>query len=297
MICSAILLGEKVAIQAIASHFHERSYADRIEEQQRNTRILIALYAHSSDQVGRSDTLHDNQDLKGSLVDPEKVLRNILKGVKGVAQTTTHAFGNIASEIVGSSVLQPNSPEAMVATALGSPNKTRLLARRLFYSFRKPSAEVVVVGDLAPFFHSQEEAAEAFAMFDKDMNGDATRDEMEIACMELHRERLALASSMRDIDSAVGRLDNILMSIYTVVVGIVFAVVLDTAVTAMLSGAAAFILALSWLIGASAQEVLSSVVFLFIKHMYDVGDRVEIDGQLYTVKEIRLCVTIPLICA
>src|SRR6266404_804711 len=28
MICTAILLGEKVAIQAIASNFHERSYAD-----------------------------------------------------------------------------------------------------------------------------------------------------------------------------------------------------------------------------------------------------------------------------
>ena len=85
------------------------------------------------------------------------------------------------------------------------------------------------------------------------------------------------------------------MSVYTIVVGIVFAVVLDTAVSTLLSGAAAFVLALSWLIGASAQEVLSSVVFLFIKHLYDVGDRVEIDGQLYTVKEIRLCVTIPFI--
>jgi len=296
MICSAILLGEKVAIQAIASQFHERSYADRIEEQQRNTRTLVTLYAHSTDQVGRSDTLHDNLDPKGTLVDPEKVLKNLLKGFKGVAQTTTHAFGNIASEIVGSSVLQPNSPEAMVTTALGSANKTRLLARRLFYSFRKPSAEVLVIGDIARFFPHQDGAAEAFEMFDKDTNGDATRDEMELACMELHRERLALASSMRDIDSAVGRLDNILMSIFTIVVGIVFAVVLDTAISALLSGAAAFVLALSWLIGASAQEVLSSVIFLFIKHMYDVGDRVEIDGQLYTVKEMRLCVTIPLIC-
>jgi hypothetical protein len=292
MICSAILLGEKVAIQAIASQFHERSYADRIEDQRRNTQTLVVLYAHSTDQVGRIDTLHDNPDSKGTLVDPEKVLKNILKGVKGVAQTTTHAFGNIASEIVGSSVLQPNSPEAMVATALGSANKTRLLARRLFYSFRKPSTDVLVVGDIAPFFHTQEEAADAFAMFDRDLNGDATRDEMEIACMELHRERLALASSMRDIDSAVGRLDNILMSIYTVVVFIVFAVILDTALSAMLSGAAAFILALSWLIGASAQEVLSSVIFLFIKHIYDVGDRIEVEGQPYTVKEIRLCVAI-----
>ena len=282
-----------MAIQAIASHFHQRSYADRIEEQQRNTRTLVTLFAHSTDQVGRSDTLHDNPDPKSTHIDPKRDLRHILRDVKGVAQSTTHAFGNIASEIVGSSVLQPNSPEAMVATALGSANKTRLPARRLFYSFRMPGAEVLVIGDIAQFFPDQDGAAEAFAMFDRDMNGDATHDEMELACMELHRERLSLASSMRDIDSAVGRLDNILMNVYTIVIGIFFAVVLDTAVSALLSGAAAFVLALSWLIGASAQEVLSSVIFLFIKHMYGVGDRVEIDGQLYTVKEIRLCVTIP----
>ena len=88
--------------------------------------------------------------------------------------------------------------------------------------------------------------AEAFAVLDRDMNGGATRDEMELPCMELHRVRLSLASSMRDIDSAVGRLDYILMSVYTIVIGIFFAVVLDTALSALLSGAAAFVLAFSW---------------------------------------------------
>ena len=78
--------------------------------------------------------------------------------------------------------------------------------------------EILVIGDIAQFFLDQDRAAEAFAMFDRDMNGDAMRDEMELACMELHRERLSLASSMRDIDSAVGRLDNILVSVYTIVI-------------------------------------------------------------------------------
>ena len=49
---------------------------------------------------------------------------------------------------------------------------------------------------------------------------------------------------------------------------------------------------LSWLIGGSLQEVLTSIIFLFIKHPYDVGDRVEINKITYTVKEIRLLSTI-----
>lgn len=32
-----------------------------------------------------------------------------------------------------------------------------------------------------------------------------------MSCLEIHRERLALSNSMRDLDSAVGNLDGILM--------------------------------------------------------------------------------------
>jgi len=41
---------------------------------------------------------------------------------------------------------------------------------------------------------------------------------------EVHRERLSLAASMKDIDSAVGRLDNILMSLYVIVAALIMAV-------------------------------------------------------------------------
>jgi small-conductance mechanosensitive channel len=59
----------------------------------------------------------------------------------------------------------------------------------------------------------------------------------------------------------------------------------------LITGAGTLILGLSWLIGGSLQEVLSSIIFLFIKHPFDVGDRVIINGQTYTVKEIRLLST------
>ena len=71
----------------------------------------------------------------------------------------------------------------MVKTALESANKSRLLARRLFYSFVRPGADRLQVDDIARFFSSHEEADHAFAIFDKDMNGDANRDEVEMACM------------------------------------------------------------------------------------------------------------------
>ena len=43
---------------------------------------------------------------------------------------------------------------------------------------------------------------------------------------DFHREQLSIEHSMRDLDSAVGRLDNLLMSVYVVVAALIIAVTL-----------------------------------------------------------------------
>ncbi|KAG8964489.1 hypothetical protein FRC03_001740 [Tulasnella sp. 419] len=295
MICAAVLLAEKFAIQFVAWKFHQRSYEERILEQKVQTKSLVILYQYSRDIPGRTDTLKDGADTPkgmGNALNPKKLLKSVFKGVRGAAEGATTAFGNVASEIIGSSTLQPNSPEAKVNTALASANKTRLLARRIFYSFRQEDSTVMVLDDIARFFPTPEQAQIAFHVFDKDGNGDVTRDEVELACLDLHRERLSLAASMKDIDSAVGRLDNILMSLYVIVAGLIIAVSLDASFTNVLTGAGTLVLGLSWLIGASASEVLLSIIFIFVKHPYDISDNVHIDKESYTVKEIRLLSTV-----
>ncbi|TFK87099.1 hypothetical protein K466DRAFT_491520 [Polyporus arcularius HHB13444] len=295
MLCAALLFGEKISIQWIAGKFHERSYAERIADQKLAIKVLVTLYQHSTDIPWRSDTLRDGpttESKRRTMLNPQRVFKRALKGVRNAAKTTTTVLGTVASEIAGTSVLQPNSPQAVVKTALQSANKSRLLARRLFYSFVRPGADHLVVSDIARFFPSAELAEHAFTIFDKDSNGDINRDEMEMACMEIHREQLSIEHSMRDLDSAVGRLDNIFMSLYFVVAILIFAVMLDAQIATLITSASTLVLGLSWLIGSSLAEVLTSIIFLFIKHPFDVGDRVMVGKDTYTVKEIRLLSTI-----
>lgn len=291
-LCAAVLLGEKFAIQWIAGKFHERSYAERIADQKFAVRVLATLYRYSHDIPGRSDTLKDSHHEKKPSIDPKRFFKRALKGVKVAATTTTTALGTVASEIAGSSVLQPNSPLAKVQTALESANKSRLLARRLFYSFAKPGSEYLTVKDIERFFPTPDDADAAFAIFDKDSNADITRDELEMACLEFHREQLSIEHSMKDLDSAVGRLDNILMSLYFIVAILIIAVALEAQLVTLITGAGTLVLGLSWLIGSSLAEVLTSIIFLFVKHPYDVGDRIQVGKDIYTVKEIRLLSTI-----
>lgn len=181
---------------------------------------------------------------------------------------------------------------SMVTTALGSGNKTRHLARRIYYSFCPPYRSSLVLSDIEHFFPDPATAEDAFAVFDKDFNGDATLEEIEMSCLEIHRERMALSSSMRDLDSAVAALDKILMSIYLVAAVLVMVSMLDVKFSTLITSAGSLVLGLSWLIGTTAQEILASIIFLFIKHPYDVGDRIKIDDFDMTVKEMNLLYSI-----
>ncbi|POW02872.1 hypothetical protein PSTT_11515, partial [Puccinia striiformis] len=259
LLASLTLVGEKILIQAIASYFHQRSYEDRISEQKSAIQFITTLYRYTHD-IGRADTL--DRALGAPTSAPEhtaKLFKCALKGVKNVARNTTSIFGTVASEIAGEQILQPNSPSSMVLSALSSANKSRHLARRIYYSFVPVTyRQVMVLGDILPCFQGDEESAQdSFAVFDKDRNGDCSLQEIELTCLELHRERLALVASMRDLDSAVGKLDSILMFIWVAL--------LDISFQTLLASAGTLVLGLSWLIGSTAQEILSSIIFLFVK--------------------------------
>lgn len=121
-LCAALLLFEKFSIQWIAGKFHERSYAgkypfgysadrggllttvlcpERIADQKAAIRILVTLYANSTDIPGRSDTMRDGALQKRMTKDPRAFFKKALKGVRNAATSTTTALGNVASEIAG----------------------------------------------------------------------------------------------------------------------------------------------------------------------------------------------------
>lgn len=153
---------------------------------------------------------------------------------------------------------QTNSPANKVTAALASANKSKALARRLFYSFRAPGKADVELEDIARFFPDLETAETAFTFFDKDNNGNATRDEIESAVLMLHRDRLALEASMRDLDGAVRHLDGIFMVLVLLIWVLVIAAMITTRLTAFVTSAGTFVLGLSWLIGTTLQEIILS---------------------------------------
>ena len=294
---------EKVIIQLIAISFHLRTYQDRIEINKFQIGSLAKLYEYSRTKIEADDSdFEDNPNQSGPgsgnrtpMQYLEKAQKNVTSGFRKVGDVA----GKVAGDFTGKQITQSTHPNQVILVLLNSTSGSQVLARRLYRTFVHEDVDTVSAEDMKPAFNNSDEADAAFSMFDKDMNGDISMDELEAVCVEIGRERKSITASLKDLDSVVSKLDGVLLFIVICVTVLVFITLISTSAAGVLTSAGSTVLALSWLFSATAQEFLQSVIFVFVKHPFDVGDRVSVYGNTgssmkgddYFVKEISLLYT------
>jgi small-conductance mechanosensitive channel len=296
-------LVEKIIIQLIAISFHLRTYADRIELNKFQIGSLVKLYTYSKQKISAEDSDFEegpNPSKTGSgtrtpMQYVEKAQKNFTQGFRRIGDVA----GKVAGDFTGKQVTKSTHPHQVVLLLLNSTPSSQVLARRLYRTFVRDGEETVSSDDLKPAFDNDDEAEAAFTMFDKDMNGDVSMEELEAVCVEIGRERKSITASLKDLDSVVSKLDGILVFLVVCVTILVLITLISTSAAGVLTSAGSSVLALSWLFSATAQEFLQSIIFVFVKHPFDVGDRVSVYGNTgvsmkgddYFVKEISLLYT------
>lgn len=296
-------LVEKFIIQLIAINFHLRTYSDRIEINKFQIGSLAKLYAYSTTKIAEQDEDFEEKNESGGnsgARTPMLYAKQAQKSAKGALNKVGDVAGAVAADFTGRKTTKSSThPHTVVLTLLGSTSGSQVLARRLYRTFVRDGFDTVFAGDLKEAFDTNEEAEAAFAMFDKDMNGDISMEELESVCMEVGRDRKSITASLKDLDSVVGRLDDVLSFLVFIIVVLVFLSLISSSTAGVLTSAGSAILALSWLFSVTGQEFLQSVIFVFVKHPFDVGDRVTIYGFTgsaglgddYYVKSISLLYT------
>jgi small-conductance mechanosensitive channel len=293
---------EKIIVQLIAISFHLRTYADRIELNKFQIGSLTKLYRFSKEKIAMEDSEFEapSGDLPGSgAITPGQIATGAAKQTKAAFNKFGDVAGKVAGDFTGKQTMKSTHPHQVVLSLLHSTSGAQVLARRLYRTFAREETETVVADDLRSAFENNDEADAAFAMFDKDMNGDISMEELEAVCVEIGRERKSITASLKDLDSVVAKLDDVFMFIVFVIVVLVFISLISASASGVLTSAGSAVLALSWLFSATAQEFLQSVIFVFVKHPFDVGDRVSVYGNTgaaglgddYFVKEISLLYT------
>ncbi|KAK7686457.1 hypothetical protein QCA50_010681 [Cerrena zonata] len=320
-----LLLVEKVFLQYVAINFHRKALADRITE---NKLGLKALEYLSNAQPAPATKRHPYGNRKGHKStgsfdmlgfgggrhhhngEPSSSTSSPI-GEKGESPTPINPGRNIKmknaerrnrKKKLVTSVIVDGLGEAIGQVALkdskfnrqieiGGAHDAKRLARKLFSALSDvhPPRAHLVVEDFFPYFRSEVDARAAFALFDKDGNGDISRREMRDAVSRIYKERKALTKSLKDVGSAVAKLDAVMFAVVLMIFVFICLLIFNRSNTlASLVPLATIILGFSFIFGHSAQTLFESLIFIFSTHVFDVGDLVMIDDSPMFVREFGL---------
>jgi len=307
-----ILLAEKLLVQLISISYHRKQFDQKIKQSKRNIYLLSLLYdasrnlfpAYCPEFAAEDYLINDSLDLVGSRGQSKAGSKHgrsgsttpmrFIQDVGRVGDKLTAAFGNVAHEITGKQVFNPTSAHSIVVEALEKNACSEALARRLWMSFVIEGKDALYEEDIVDVLGPDHtaEAEECFQCLDRDGNGDISLDEMILTVCEYGKERYSIANSMHDVDQAINVLDNLLCTVAFIIVVFVFVAFLNKSFTTTLATAGTALLSLSFVFAVTCQEVLGSCIFLFVKHPYDVGDRVDIGDNQLVVERISLLFTV-----
>ncbi|KAI0704350.1 Mechanosensitive ion channel-domain-containing protein [Cytidiella melzeri] len=299
---SILLLVEKVFLRYVAINFHRRALADRLEENQLGLRALDRLsnatpnlaarrhpYGHATKKGHRSSAVMEAHASSSSSSPINEKAESPI-GDKGTIARKTHRTrfkqrSTVAAVIVENLGLIKNQRQG---NTLYSASK---LARKLFSTLSAvyPPRDHLLVEDFYPYFKSKADAQAAFAVFDKDGNGDITKKEMRDAVRRIYHERRALTASLKDVGSAVAKLDAVLLAVALLIFIFICLLIFNKNDTLQsLVPLASIVLGFSFIFGHSAQTLFESLIFIFSTHVFDVGDLVMIDDSPMFVREFGL---------
>lgn len=292
-ITSLVYFAERLLIHFLSVSFHRTRFAGRIKTNKEQVRLLgtllqasYSVFPQYSPEFYLEDTSMSgggtaaiNAAAKripmmrnGSSQNLEKIVGNFNR----VVGTAANAIGGVVKDIRGGKNKQTS--QQVVSEALVHKFTSRVLANRIWKSLVMEDSDCLKIDDLVDVIggHSRIDCEEIFNKLDGDGNGDLTLEEMETAVVEIGRERKIIYRSLRDVDSAIGKLHSVLLFVVAIISIIIFIGMLAPSVGTVLATLGTTLLALSFVFSATAQEILAACVFLFVKHPLDVGDVVRV---------------------
>ncbi|KAI5363769.1 putative EF-hand domain, mechanosensitive ion channel MscS, EF-hand domain pair [Septoria linicola] len=310
IIAAGIFTVEKTIIQLISIAYYQEQYARKIRESKRLIRLLDMLYDASRSlfpEFGRDFQHEDSEIHRENFIDLRAKLdkkgigigSKLLGDVHRVRDKVTAAFGVLASDVTGQQIFSTANAHSIVSKALETERASKALARRLWLSLCASGKEAIYKEDILEVLGPGREceAEEIFDILDRDGNGDVSLEEMTMLIVNCGTERKDRASSIQDISSAIAVLDKILTIIVVAAIAFIYAIFFSKALANKSTQLWAAINGLSFMIGGTVTEFIACCIFLFVKHPYDVGDRVNINNPQdeeseLIVKHISLMYTI-----
>ncbi|CAK8568468.1 unnamed protein product [Lathyrus sativus] len=141
-------------------------------------------------------------------------------------------------------------------------------------------------------FMNKEEVLLVFPLLAHAETGLITRKSLADWVLKVYQERRALAHALSDTKTAVKQLNKLVTAFLVVVTVVVWLLLMEIATTKVLVFLSSQLVLAAFMFGNTCKNIFESIIFVFVMHPFDVGDRCVIDGVELMVEEMNILTTV-----
>ncbi|XP_010677443.2 mechanosensitive ion channel protein 10 isoform X1 [Beta vulgaris subsp. vulgaris] len=303
-----IWLTKIVLVKTLASSFHVRTYFDRMKESVFHHYILDTLSGPPSDQLlwEEHETIKRSTSLPTRWKDAKNAIRSKKYGSRKLDMedlrklsmenpTSIWTLRRLINHIRASG-LSPISKTVdeygKAESEITSELQARTTAKRIFKHVAKRGAKYIEEEDLARFL-KRVEIHVILPLFEGAIETRRiTRSSFRNWVVRAYFERKALAHSLNDTKTAVQQLHKIASAIVSVIIFVVFLMMMGLATPRVVAFIITQMVVLGVIFHNTCKIVFDCIMFVFVMHPFDIGDRCKIDGVQMIVEEMNILTTV-----
>lgn len=138
-------------------------------------------------------------------------------------------------------------------------------------------------------FLKSEEVHTIFPLFEGAETGKISKSSFRNWVVHAYIERKALAHSLNDTKTAVQQLHKLASAVVLVIITVVTLLVMGLATTKVIFVVTSQLLLVGFMFQNMCKTIFESIIFVFVMHPFDVGDRCVIDNVQVRTYVLLLC--------
>ncbi|KAJ9168171.1 hypothetical protein P3X46_019730 [Hevea brasiliensis] len=306
LIGSLLWLLKTLLLKILASNFHVNKFFDRIQESVFHQYVLQTLSGppiiEEAERVGKSVStgqLSFRSTKKGKGTKDKKVIdMGVVHKMKqekvsawtmkvlvdAVTNSGLSTISNTLDESIGGVGEQTD-------TEITNEMEATAAAYRIFRNVAKPGWKYIDEEDLLRFM-IKEEVDLVFPLFEVSENRQIDRKALTDWVVKVYKGRKALAHALGDTKTAVKQLNKLVTVILVIVTIVIWLLLMEIATTKVLVVLSSQLVVAAFMFGNTCKTIFEAIIFVFVMHPFDVGDRCVIDGVPLLVEEMNILTTV-----
>ncbi|KAG9132600.1 hypothetical protein Leryth_023062 [Lithospermum erythrorhizon] len=110
--------------------------------------------------------------------------------------------------------------------------------------------------------------------------------------VKVYNGRKALAHALNDTKTAVKQLNTLVSVILFIIVVIIWLLLMEIATTKVLVVFSSQLVVAAFIFGNTCKTIFEAIIFVFVMHPFDVGDRCVVGGVMMIVEEMNILTTV-----